>query len=163
VDEALLSWRVHPALERPGLTLLVSLVILGVSLVAGLWMESAYWSVFALIVLFLSLESYFLPTRYTLGAQGLQVRKPFSRVERPWSAFRSAWFDRSGVTLSPFGRRHWLEPYRGVRLRYAPPGQPPGGAEVRAFLLSRLDAQRVRLEGVGESTGPGAAEGEGTR
>ncbi|MFH1144612.1 MAG: hypothetical protein V1774_08730 [Candidatus Eisenbacteria bacterium] len=159
MGEPELTWRVHPAAERSGMTLLVGLLILGVSLLVAAWMRAVYWGVFALGVLFLSLESYFLPTRFALGDDGVGVSKPFSRLERPWSAFRSAWFDPLGVTLSPFGRRHWLEPYRGVRLRYARAGAGPSREEVVAFLLSHLDAARVRIEGAGvAAAGPRAGD-----
>jgi len=158
-DEPRLSWRVHPAAERPGLTAIVVLLLFGVSALAALWMHGVYWGVFALLVLLLSLESYFLPTRYRLDGRGVGVGKVFSQVERPWSAFRGAWFDRLGVTLSPFGRRNWLEPYRALRLRWGPPDASPGRDEVIAHLLAHLDPSRVRMEGLGQAgreTGPGA-------
>ena len=146
--EARLTWRVHPAAERPALTVIVSLLILAVALLAAAWMRGLYWGGFALLVLFLSLESYFLPTRYTVDAAGVRVTKIFSRVERPWNAFRGAWFDRVGVTLSPYSRRHWLEPYRALRVRWGAPGAAPDRCEVVALLLAHLDASRVAIAGL---------------
>ena len=153
-----IAWRVHPARERRGLAVLVGALILVLSLLAGIWMGNTYWSVFALAVLFLSLEAFFFPASYELHGEGLVVRKPFSRVERPWSAFRRAVFDPAGGTLSPFARRHWLESYRGVRLRFGAAERGPGNhadgggdatvAEVRRFLLAHLDPERVRIVGL---------------
>jgi hypothetical protein len=169
-----LTWRVHPAAERKATGAFVSLLLVALAVLAGIWMRGAYWGVFALFVLFLSLESFYLPTAYELTASGIVVRKPFSKAERPWSAFRSAWFDPLGVTLSPFGRRHWLETYRGVRVRFAArpvAGEAAAAAQataspeaVRRFLRAHLDPQQVRFFGLAvaeDPTVPAGGEVEG--
>ena len=143
-----LAWRVHPAFERKGLAVAICAMIVGLSVLTAAWMQTAYWGVFAGIVLFLSLEGFFLPSRFLLGRAGVEVRKPFSCVKREWGSFRSIWFDGVGVTLSPYGRRHWLEPYRGVRLRYGVGRQAPQRAAVQRFLLAHLDTERVRVGGL---------------
>jgi hypothetical protein len=143
-----LIWRTHPAAERKKTAVGVTLLMLGLGALAGVWMRGAYWGVFAFLVLFLSLESFFLPTRFELRGSGIVVRKPFSRAERPWTVFRSAWCDPFGVTLSPFARRHWLETYRGVRLRLPPAGVDPGPEALQRWLLAHLDRQRVVFHGL---------------
>jgi hypothetical protein len=144
-----IAWRVHPAVERPGRGALVLALVVVLSVLVGLWMRGPYWSAFAFAVLFLSLEAFFLPSRFELREQGVVVRKPFSQATRPWGEFRRVVFDPFGVTLSPFGRRHWLDPYRGVRLRFASgvtqPGMP-GHDEVRRYIRAHVDAGRVRIE-----------------
>ncbi len=144
-----LTWRVHPAAERTGRALLVAAIVAGLSVLAAVWMDGVYWGLFAAAVLFLSLESFFLPTRFALRAGGVSVQKPFSKMERDWSSFRSAWFDPLGVTLSPFAGRHWLESYRAVRLRYTRAAAAPAATEVRRFVLEHLDPAQVRLTGLG--------------
>jgi hypothetical protein len=144
-----LAWRVHPATERPNLGAAILALVVVFSVVVGLWMRGMYWSVFAFGVLFLSLEAFFLPSRYELDAQGVVVHKPFSQAGRPWSQFRRVAFDPFGVTLSPFSRRHWLDPYRAVRLRFAGgarAGEGPEREQVRRFILAHVDAQQVRIE-----------------
>jgi hypothetical protein len=142
-----IAWRVHPAAERRGMAVFVLALILALSVLAAAWMRGAYWGLFAFLVLFLSLESFFLVSRYALGPEGVRVERAFSRSERAWSSFRSAWFDASGVTLSPFGRRHWLETYRAVRLRYGrTPGAPTREA-VNEHLLAHLDPAQVQIHG----------------
>jgi len=138
----------HPAGERKGMAGLVLFLILVLSVLAAAWMRAAYWGVFALAVLFLSLESFFLASRFSLGAEGVQVEKAFSRSERPWSSFRSAWFDPYGVTLSPYPRRHWLETYRALRLRYGRGPTAPDRAAVERYVLAQLDPAQVRIFGV---------------
>jgi hypothetical protein len=153
-----LAWRVHPAGERPHLGALILALIVVFSLLVGLWMKGAYWSIFAFGVLFLSLEAFFLPSRFELDAQGVVVHKPFSQASRPWGQFHRVVFDPFGVTLSPFSRRSWLDPYRAVRLRF-PGGSGasagPGREEVRRFVLAHVDAKQVKIEEYEQKSGPG--------
>jgi hypothetical protein len=150
-------WRVHPAAERKGMAALVLVVMLALGGLAGAWMRGPYWGVFAFGVLFLSLESFFLPTRFGLGPAGVLVERAFSRSERPWGSFRSAWFDPYGVTLSPYPRRHWLETYRALRLRFGRPAAAPTREAVTEYLLAHLDHAQVRL--VGAPPAAGAPQG----
>jgi hypothetical protein len=148
IDPETIAWRSHPAAERRAAAAGVGTLVLLLAVLTAVWMRGAYWGLFAAMVLFLSLESFFLPTTFELSGSGVMVRKPFSRIERPWSAFRSAWFDPLGVTLSPFGRRHWLETYRGIRLRWSTRGATPSPDDVRRFLRARLDRQTVACFGL---------------
>ena len=118
VPVPVLAWVAHPARRRPGrgATLLALLVLIGVLL--GLWMQNWFWGVFAFGVLFLSLESFFLPTRYELSESELAVRRFFSASRNPWSSFRRIYRDRHGLTVSPFRRRTFLEPYRAQRMLF---------------------------------------------
>jgi hypothetical protein len=170
-EEPRLAWRVHPAAERPltGIAVLTAILLLG--FMAGLWMGAPYWGAFAFVVLFLSLEAFFLPGSYELSAQRVVIKKPFSRAERPWEHFRRVIFDPVGVTLSPFARRNWLENYRALRLRYPSrkavrgSGQPAGtgcGApsprEIQAFILECIDPEKVTVEG--RADGEAGREGQ---
>jgi hypothetical protein len=155
-----IAWRVHPAGERKGMAALVAALILALSALAAVWMQGAYWGVFSAGVLFLSLEGFFLASRFTLGTGGVTVQKAFSRSERPWSSFRSAWFDRHGVTLSPYPRRHWLENYRALRLRYGGGAAAPAPERVIAFIRAHLDPERAQVHGAGPPGGAGAAGAE---
>ncbi len=151
-DPEKLAWRVHPAADRLGLGIVVFGLIVALSVLVGFWMEGIYWSFFAFAVLFLSLEAFFLPSRFELTADGVTVHKPFSNMTRPWDHFRRVVFDPVGVTLSPFARRHWLESYRAVRLRFGTPergeGSDPTREEVRRFVIEHVDPERVHIEGL---------------
>jgi hypothetical protein len=155
VPEAALAWVSHPARSRParGLVLGGLLVLLGVLL--GFWMRSVFWGVFAAGVLFLSLESFFLPTRYELGEQELSVRRLFSASRNPWGSFRRVYRDRHGLTLSPFRRRTFLEPYRAQRLLFDGADAEAVCAEVRRRCP---EAEWVEVAG---RKGPDAADRPG--
>jgi hypothetical protein len=85
-----------------------------------------------LFVLF-SLSSFLFPTAYRLTEDLVEVRSLGVARVRPWTEMRRMTVDRTGVFLSPFERRSWLEAYRGVRLLF-------GGNrdQVVAFVEARL-------------------------
>jgi hypothetical protein len=72
----------------------------------------------AVFVLAGGVGPFFVRTRYRLTPDEVSVSSLFQRVRRPWSDFRRAYVGGQGVSLSPFRRRHLLEPYRSVMLRY---------------------------------------------
>jgi hypothetical protein len=133
----LLAWTAHPLRRRPAHGILAGGAILGAGVGLGYLTRSAFWMVFSVALLFLSLESFFLATRYELGAEGLCIRKAFSRSVMEWGRFRRVYQDRHGLTLSPYRRRAFLEPYRSARLLF------DGGdaAAIRDLVRGRLSAE----------------------
>jgi hypothetical protein len=117
-EAAPLVWVAHPLRRRRVLGTLVGLGIVVAALALGFWTRSLLWGVFAAGVLFLSLETFFLPSRYEAGALELVVQKAFSTGRTPWTTFRRVYEDQHGLTLSPYRRRAFLEPYRATRLLF---------------------------------------------
>jgi hypothetical protein len=91
-------------------------------------------------VLLLSLSRYFFPTRYRVDDEGVEATHIIGSTRRPWTALRTFAADGRGVTLSPYLRRTWLEPYRAVRLIYDR-NYDRNRAEVLAVVASRLTPQ----------------------
>ncbi len=61
-----------------------------------------------------------LPWRYRLDDDGVTSgRGPFAQ-RRPWSDIGRAVRSSEGILLSPFQRRHWLDPYRSLFLPLPP-------------------------------------------
>jgi hypothetical protein len=110
-----LSWTVHRARENPGKTAVVSAFILA--------FVGFSWAVFgpalgmlAVVVLFLALNTYFLPITYELTDKGIEIDKRLFTAHYEWKQFRR-WFRTSGgVVISPFSRRSYLDNFRGVHL-----------------------------------------------
>jgi hypothetical protein len=96
----------------------VAIAILAAALGLAIWGRDPLLSLVGLLVLFLSLSRYFLPTRYTVGDEGVEVATLLGRSQRRWSGLRRASADPRGITLSPYTRQSWLDPYRSVRLLY---------------------------------------------
>jgi hypothetical protein len=132
-DERELTWSAWPARERPlaALVLVAAAVVLGVLVARGT--GDRVLGVAAPAFVLLSLSSFLLPTTYRLTDESLEVRSLGVARARPWSEMRRMTVDRTGVFLSPFEQKNWLEAYRGVRLLF-------GGNrdQVVAFVQARV-------------------------
>jgi hypothetical protein len=128
-----LSWTAWPARERPlaALVLVVAAFILGMLVKKGT--DDPFLGVAAPGFVLASLSSFLLPTSYRLTKESVEVRSLGVARVRPWTEMRRMTVDRTGVFLSPFERRSWLEAYRGVRLLF-------GGNrdQVVAFVEARI-------------------------
>jgi hypothetical protein len=134
-----MAWTVHPVKERPRLGLLVGGIILAMSVASWLWTRSGFWPLFCLLVLFLSLESFFFPTRFTLEDGKLIVHRRFSRNEREWSIFRRCQVDRDGMTLSPYRKPTFMDGYRSIRIRWGSVDREQVVAFVRPRLVTDVE------------------------
>jgi hypothetical protein len=143
-----LDWSVWPARDRPlaAAVVVASAAVLGVLIAKGT--GDAVLGFAAPLFILASLGSFLARTEYRLTQEAIEVRTLGVVRSRPWSEMRRATVDRTGVFLSPFGTRNWLEAYRGLRLMF-------GGNrdQVVAFVEARLG---IKLEGGGEPR-PGSA------
>jgi len=139
-----LSWSIHRAKENPGKTAVVSVFIL--AFVAFSWaVFGPMLGILAMVVLFLALNTYFLPITYTLTDKGIEVDKRMFTARYEWKQFRR-WFRTSGgIVISPFSRKSYLDNFRGVHLMLPPAPQP-----VFAYLEKRFAPpppdDRLRLD-----------------
>jgi hypothetical protein len=132
-----LSWTVHRAKETPTKTVVASVFML--AFVAFSWtVFGPMLGILAMVMLFLALNTYFLPIAYTLTDRGIEVDKRLFTARYEWKQFRR-WFRTSGgIVISPFSRKNYLDNFRGVHLmlpcdpqrifdyldrRFAPPPQ----------------------------------------
>ena len=109
------SWTVHRAKETPTKTVVVSLFIL--AFVAFSWaVFGPMLGILAVVVLFVALNTYFLPVTYALTDRGIEVDKRLFTARYEWKQFRR-WFRTSGgIVISPFSRKNYLDNFRGVHL-----------------------------------------------
>jgi len=113
-----LTWSAWPARERPlsAIVLLASALLLGVLVVRGT--GDAVLGLAAPLFVLGSLSSFLFPTSYRLTEEAVEVRSLGVSRARPWKEMRRMTVDATGVFLSPFEKRNWLEAYRGVRLLF---------------------------------------------
>jgi len=139
-----LSWTVHRARETPAKTVVVSLFIL--AFVAFSWaVLGPMLGILAMVVLFLALNTYFLPITYTLSDKGIEVDKRMFTARYEWKQFRR-WFRTSGgIVISPFSRKNYLDNFRGVHLMLPPAPQPIFDYLERRFAPPPVD-DRLRLD-----------------
>lgn len=96
-------------------TLFVTLFIIAVIVIA-LAYYGPVMGLVALLVLFLALNSYYLPTTYTLDEKGITTDKLLFHYTRGWKEFRSYVRTSGGVVASPFRNWTYLDNFRGIHL-----------------------------------------------
>lgn len=113
-----LSWRSLPARRSWARTASVIVVLIALFGFISWYTASLFMGLVLTVVVTLSLGSYFSPTWYTLSDEGIAVRTLVTKMQRPWSVYRSHWPDKNGVLLSPFPHPSRLENFRGVFIRF---------------------------------------------
>ena len=127
IDHEVLEWVSLPAKNNVKGVVLITGSVLAAMLSIGLLTHSGGssihsaigWAAFSGILLTFSLRNFFLPIRYTLDADGINVKEFLYNRQRPWDQCKSFYPDRFGVLVSPFAFRTRLENFRGVYLRFA--------------------------------------------
>ncbi|UCD63319.1 MAG: hypothetical protein JSW34_11300 [Candidatus Zixiibacteriota bacterium] len=119
-DEGItLEWTTHPMKRKPLAAVLVTLFILVVGFLVFVTTESKTFGTLALVVLFLSLAKFYMPTRYRLTDRRITVKTTTQTIHKTWSQFRSFYPDNNGVLLSPFISPSRLESFRGIYLIFS--------------------------------------------
>ena len=133
-EETALAWKIHRLRQHPQYLGRIAAAYGGA---VALW-----WFLFprplALIVPLVSLTSalaeYLFPVSYRLTTRGAHLSNGFSQLFIAWKDVRRATIGTDGIYLSPFSvPRPHLEPFRGVRLRFA-----EGNADAVTATVRRL-------------------------
>ncbi|MDI6808866.1 MAG: hypothetical protein QME66_07795 [Candidatus Eisenbacteria bacterium] len=136
-----LAWNINPVSQSKFLA--VSIIVLFVAVAFGVYVSTKdyLFGVMSFVILFFALGSFFFPTSYVLDKDGILVGTRFSKSKKPWSSFQSFSHDRHGITLSPFLKSSWLEPYRVTRVRFR-----ENREEVLGFVRERLGSEAERTK-----------------
>jgi hypothetical protein len=110
-----ISWRVFPAKANPGKTTGVAVFLAALHVLIFI-IYGLFWTLFALIVFFLALNSYFFPSDYFLDSEGILIDRGFYKNRRKWNEFRRLIHAKNGVVLSPFSKKTFLDNFRGIHL-----------------------------------------------
>jgi hypothetical protein len=143
----MITWQVHRAKETPQKTLYVS-ILLGAFIIFLLFFYGLAWALLAIIVLFASLNSYFLPTTYILNDIEIIVDKKLFKNKLEWSRFRKYYITTTGIVLSPFTKRNFLDNFRGVHLLLP----KENAEEIINFIKNKLSPASFDNAGVDESS-----------
>jgi len=111
-------WTCLPARDRPVAAVLVGLFLLGIWTAIQLSWGEWFLTAIAVLVLWGSLASFYIPTRFRMDDETISVGRLTGKREKPWSRYRRAAADRYGVHLSPFERRSRLDRFHGLNLRF---------------------------------------------
>jgi len=133
-----LSWKSHPARERPLATILVVLIIsLLLLIVYYLTEKNILMLVMAALIMLISLSTFFFPTTYAIDSKKVTIKYQYTVKERNLTAFRSYFPEQRGILLSPYLSASRLENFRGFYLRY----DKNNKAEVDTFVKKLFESQ----------------------
>ena len=114
----MLKWSSHPVRKKTFVSILVITFLFVIWLVVYLTTFSLFLTALSVVIMLVSLSSFFLPTHYELDQEKVKIRFFLTKREREWSAFRSFYVDKNGVLLSPFAKPSRLENFRGIYVRF---------------------------------------------
>ena len=117
----ILEWTAHPMREQPGRAVLVVMVLLLCGLVIMLSVGDVQLGLLAggtaVFFLFLTLNRFFLPSRYRLDRNGIAVRYPVGSRSLRWKDLRRFPHDQVGGYLSTRIRRSMFDT-RGISVLF---------------------------------------------
>jgi len=116
------AWVAHPVRERPVRGLLAILLMLACGVLVALIVADPMMGPLAaggaILFLFLTLNRFFLPTRYLLDEQGVRANFPLGARSIRWDEIRRFPHDRDGGYLSARARGGAFDT-RGISLLFA--------------------------------------------
>ena len=128
-----MKWTVHPAKRDLTKTIISGFFVMAFIVIVGIF-YGVFWSIFGLVVLFVSLHSYFFPTSYEIDDQEVVIKNIFMTQRRKLNEFRKVYVGRNGTLLSPFRRKTFLNQFRGVFLLL-----PSEREEILQYLRARIE------------------------
>ncbi len=157
-NENSVTWTVHRAGDAPAKAVLVGLLLIAV-VAFGWWYAGPILAVVAIVVLFASLHTFFLPITCIMNKEGVTIDKRLFRYTYEWDRFRRWFRTTGGVVLSPFSHRTFLDNFRGVHLLLPADPRPVIAFLERQFPAPSGDNSHGGSE-AGLDTGGGAAKME---
>jgi len=116
-----LTWRAHPARQRPGAAVLAALAVGAVA--GACWLAGGpWWGLGAVVVMVASLSRFFFPSRFAIDGRGVTASYLFGSRHFDWPRIRRFRYDRFGVYLSTRSRQSRLDAYRGMHLLFGTVG-----------------------------------------
>jgi hypothetical protein len=113
-----LEWTYQPWRERPGRAALAAVGAFGVCVLILRLGLAPFTAALLCIVTVSLIAPTFVPARCRVDAAGVAVRGPAGWTRRAWTDIRRARSGPHGLLVSPFSRRHWLDPYRSLFLPF---------------------------------------------
>ena len=99
------EWTAHPLREHPAKAVLAVVLVLVCGVLVGLVVGDPVLGPLAaggaIVFLFVTLNRFFLPTRYRMDAHGIAVRYPLRTRVLRWSEVKQFRHDQEGGYVSP--------------------------------------------------------------
>ncbi len=117
-----IKWEVLPARKNPKKAIFFTIFLIFIVLLYS-FSFGIFWGIFAFLILFFTNISFFIRTEYEITDKKIIVKKLFYRIEKDWEWVKRIEVDKNGIFLSPFERKSWLDPFRGIFLLTHDPGK----------------------------------------
>lgn len=117
--QEILTWRVHPARERPVATAFALIVIAAVTWMSAVIMDNPWWGLLPAAFFLLTLQRFFLPSAYRIDAEGITATSFFSSLSFRWGDVRRFLHDGTGAFLSTRRRPSLFDGFRGMHLVFS--------------------------------------------
>jgi hypothetical protein len=118
-NKPIIAWKSFPFIEFPLQSLMVVALFVLVAVFVYTVTNAVFWSILALLFLFLALFPYFVSSYYSLYDDYLIAQVFFYKRKREYSEFKCFYADKRGVMLSTFSRPRGLDRFRGQSLRFS--------------------------------------------
>ena len=118
LNSEVFEWTVHPFAESPKRAVIAFLAPFLVCLLVYLWTPSWFWVGLAFLLIVSSEFPFFLKTSYRFDENGIFQKRGGVVQSRTWEQVKSYYPDRTGVLVSPFLQKTWLENFRGLYLQF---------------------------------------------
>lgn len=115
-----LYWRTWSARRHPVAASAAVIFVLALTVAVYFCFDGIIYPVLVVLVLGAALSPYYLPTQFTLDAEGITISSLLGHRKRLWSRL-SVYFPNGndGVLVSPVARKGLLSTTRGIYLPYA--------------------------------------------
>ena len=142
------EWRAFPAREQPGRAVLGAVLVLLLAGAAGLMGQSPFWAGVAVIILFVALNRFFMPSRFIVTDEGIRAQYPLSQRFIRWADVRRFASDANGGFLSTRASASMLDSIKGMHLMFGEVRE-----EAMAALRRHLDPTLLRSPSNGQTGG----------
>lgn len=117
-----MKWEVLPASKNLKKLAFFLFSLFFISLIFALSF-GPFFGVFAFLVILCSNANFFTKTKYEINENGIIVKRPFYEIKKDWDWVKRIELDKNGIFLSPFEKKTWLDPFRGLFLLCDNPGK----------------------------------------
>ncbi len=126
-NKEIVSWISWPFVDRPKTSVILSIFLIGMAVllwnVAVVNWDMPFYYMLGMLILLLSLITYFIPTYYTFYDTHIQVKYLLINNRREYQDFKCYYMDKRGIMLSTFRHPNRLDPFRGLNLRFSKTGE----------------------------------------
>lgn len=143
-EKSLYEWVSFPARERIKTTiiLLVFLILFFIGVYYSF--RSLVILIMSVVILGVSLWSYFTPKWYKMNNEGVEIRTLITKRRKPWKYFKSYYYDKKGIQLSTFSYPSRLDTFRGFSLLFGKNNKAEVIEFIDVYLNSAEKKRKIR-------------------